>query len=85
MQYTIWGEEMPESIGVFSSQSSSMHDVQTLSAGQMLQKEAKGWRMQEASTPLLLSQPSSIFFQEFPSKNEKKALLCRICGGEFCG
>ena len=33
---------MPESIGVFSSQSSSMHDVQTLSAGQMLQKEAKG-------------------------------------------
>ena len=34
---------MPESIGGFSSQSSSvMHDVQTLSAGQMLQKEAKG-------------------------------------------
>ena len=86
MQYTIWGEEMPESIGGFSSQSSSvMHDVQTLSAGQMLQKEAKGWRMQEASTPLLASRRALFFSRNSPQKWEKKHCCVEFAVVNFVG
>ena len=71
---------MPESIG-----GSVMHDVQTLSAGQMLQKRGERVKNARSFNAAACFSPRVIFFQEFPSKMGKKALLCRICGGEFCG
>ena len=86
MQYTIWGEEMPESIGVFSSQSSSICTMSRHSQqDKCCKKRRRGEECKKLQRRFSFRSPAVFFSRNSPQKMGKKHCCVEFAVVNFVG